>query len=327
MDRSFIRTPQTWARFDFFALLITIALLILFILMWLAGAGTNDNCCHSKEIVDTKPTPRPTSAPTAAPVISLSPYAIEFSHSNGYGKLNGLVANSATRTRVTSIIEEAFKAGEVQKGIQVEENVVALGSVSASNEAQGPFFESFERLSSAAANLQNGKLGIDPKNVRLSGTARNKEETAAIAHLLATTDLQGRQISTNIDVITATAEPEPEPTPIVINCEKVLQASSVEFASGSSVLTQSGKGSLDLAMTCLSDGTYALVGHTDNTGSAELNQKLSLARAKAAKTYLLSKGIDSTQLDPIGAGASSPIDTNDTAEGRANNRRLEFRQK
>ena len=65
-------------------------------------------------------------------------------------------------------------------------------------------------------------------------------------------------------------------------------------------------------------------GHTDNVGSPENNQMLSLNRATAVMNYLIEKGVENIRLTAKGFGESQPIDTNDTIEGRKNNRRTEF---
>jgi outer membrane protein OmpA-like peptidoglycan-associated protein len=65
-------------------------------------------------------------------------------------------------------------------------------------------------------------------------------------------------------------------------------------------------------------------GHTDGYGSADYNQRLSESRAHAVVDYLINKGIDQRRLQYKGYGKSKPIDTNDTDEGRARNRRVEF---
>jgi OOP family OmpA-OmpF porin len=67
-----------------------------------------------------------------------------------------------------------------------------------------------------------------------------------------------------------------------------------------------------------------IAGHTDNIGSEEYNQRLSEARAKAVYEYLISRGISADRLSYIGYGESRPIDTNETSEGRQNNRRVEL---
>jgi outer membrane protein OmpA-like peptidoglycan-associated protein len=66
-------------------------------------------------------------------------------------------------------------------------------------------------------------------------------------------------------------------------------------------------------------------GHTDNVGGDALNQKLSENRAKAVVDYLTSKGISSLRMISKGYGKTQPIATNNTEEGRALNRRTEFK--
>ncbi|HKO93032.1 MAG TPA: OmpA family protein, partial [Polyangiaceae bacterium] len=66
-------------------------------------------------------------------------------------------------------------------------------------------------------------------------------------------------------------------------------------------------------------------GHTDSSGSARGNLKLSRERAAAVVAWLVRHGVAAQRLKSEGFGASVPIDTNDTAEGRSHNRRLELR--
>jgi OOP family OmpA-OmpF porin len=65
-------------------------------------------------------------------------------------------------------------------------------------------------------------------------------------------------------------------------------------------------------------------GHTDNIGSQKYNQKLSEERAMSVMNYLVSKGIAKERLSIKGFGFSNPVDTNNTEEGRAKNRRVQF---
>lgn len=67
-----------------------------------------------------------------------------------------------------------------------------------------------------------------------------------------------------------------------------------------------------------------LRGHTDNQGTAEHNRRLSDDRAKTVATYLIEHGIDARRLTWKGFGKNKPIDTNETPEGRRNNRRVEY---
>lgn len=67
-----------------------------------------------------------------------------------------------------------------------------------------------------------------------------------------------------------------------------------------------------------------IIGHTDSVGKAEANQRLSEGRANSVRNELLARGIEPERVEAIGKGQTEPIDTNDTEEGRQNNRRVEF---
>ncbi|HEY9203531.1 MAG TPA: OmpA family protein, partial [Sulfurimonas sp.] len=66
-----------------------------------------------------------------------------------------------------------------------------------------------------------------------------------------------------------------------------------------------------------------IIGHTDSVGSVTNNQKLSQNRANAVKEMIVSYGVDASRITTEGMGESAPRATNDTAEGRAENRRIE----
>ena len=72
------------------------------------------------------------------------------------------------------------------------------------------------------------------------------------------------------------------------------------------------------------DSFVTIVGHTDNTGSAGYNQNLSERRAQSVASVLVSGGVPQGRLDIVGAGENQPIATNQTADGRAQNRRVDI---
>ncbi len=72
------------------------------------------------------------------------------------------------------------------------------------------------------------------------------------------------------------------------------------------------------------DLKFEIDGHTDSDGDADANMKLSEGRANAVKAKLVEMGIDDSRLTTKGWGETKPIDNNSTAEGKANNRRVEF---
>lgn len=67
-------------------------------------------------------------------------------------------------------------------------------------------------------------------------------------------------------------------------------------------------------------------GHTDNVGKPEGNKQLSLRRAQACRKYLVDKGIDGSRVTAVGIGDEQPVGSNDTPEGRAQNRRIEAKE-
>ncbi len=78
------------------------------------------------------------------------------------------------------------------------------------------------------------------------------------------------------------------------------------------------------AMVANPDVRVVITGHTDNVGGQKFNQDLSLKRAQAVKNWLVKKGIPSNRMRTVGRGLNEPVASNETEEGRAQNRRMEF---
>jgi outer membrane protein OmpA-like peptidoglycan-associated protein len=100
------------------------------------------------------------------------------------------------------------------------------------------------------------------------------------------------------------------------------------FPSGSSQLTQDLEQLMPVGTGILTRNPTLVItveGHTDSIGSAESNQALSEARAQAAKEWFIASGVAAERVFAIGYGESRPIADNETDEGRAMNRRIEFR--
>lgn len=102
----------------------------------------------------------------------------------------------------------------------------------------------------------------------------------------------------------------------------------VNFEFNKSTLTPEASPILEHAVEMLKENPDLKVeiqGYTDNVGSDAYNQKLSEARANTVKDYLTQKGIEASRLTAVGFGKSNPIADNNTAAGRAQNRRVEFK--
>ena len=101
---------------------------------------------------------------------------------------------------------------------------------------------------------------------------------------------------------------------------------NLEFDLGKSTIRDHSLPSLDRVAQLLVDKNFSLklAGHTDNTGSKDLNMRLSKDRAESIKSYLVSKGANASRIEATGYGQNQPIATNKTAAGRQANRRVEF---
>lgn len=114
-------------------------------------------------------------------------------------------------------------------------------------------------------------------------------------------------------------------------CASQIILKNVTFELNSNELTADSKGTLDNVAASLKTRSdisgIQVIGHTDSSGAAAYNQALSEKRAQAVADYLVSQGVDGSSLSSKGMGESQPIADNSTADGRANNRRVELQVK
>ena len=106
-----------------------------------------------------------------------------------------------------------------------------------------------------------------------------------------------------------------------------LNLQIINFATASSDIPAANKSVLDQAAALLQRADQVqltVAGHTDATGDAAMNKKLSQERAQSVVNYLVSKGVDPAQLQAVGYGQEKPKADNATEEGKFRNRRIEF---
>lgn len=107
----------------------------------------------------------------------------------------------------------------------------------------------------------------------------------------------------------------------------LLSRTRIEFPTGSASISAASARLLDSIAEAASDcaGALRIEGYTDNVGKDANNASLSLRRAEAVRAALIVRGVAPARLVARGFGAASPLATNDTADGRARNRRIEIR--
>lgn len=107
----------------------------------------------------------------------------------------------------------------------------------------------------------------------------------------------------------------------------LIMPGNITFATDRSDIATDFYAVLDSVVLVLEEYNKTLVvvaGHTDSDGSESYNKNLSQLRAHAVSDYLASKGVDAVRLETVGFGESQPIASNDTAEGKQVNRRVEI---
>jgi outer membrane protein OmpA-like peptidoglycan-associated protein len=108
---------------------------------------------------------------------------------------------------------------------------------------------------------------------------------------------------------------------------KAIVLEGVVFETGSAVISPQSEEILTKAHNTFNENPEIEVeiqGHTDNRGSRAMNTKLSQARADAVKAWLVQKGVAAGRITTKGFGPDKPAASNDTPEGRRQNRRIEF---
>ncbi len=122
--------------------------------------------------------------------------------------------------------------------------------------------------------------------------------------------------------------PPPGPDRVVLTASNIAILDKVQFDVGKASLLPASFSLLDEVAKVMKDNPQiALVqveGHTDSTGSADFNRKLSQARAESVVKYLTGKGVKASRFEAKGFGPDRPIADNTTDSGRDANRRVEF---
>jgi OOP family OmpA-OmpF porin len=166
--------------------------------------------------------------------------------------------------------------------------------------------------------ISRGQLKVDGNNVSLRGDVANEAQRQQIAVEIAASLNPTYTVNNGLRVVASE--------------QGVLDAALanriIEFESGKATLTESGKAILDqmsVALLKLKDKKVEVIGHTDNSGSRAGNLSLSQARAEAVRNYVAGRGVKPELIAVSGEGPDRPVADNRTPEGKARNRRIEFK--
>ena len=166
--------------------------------------------------------------------------------------------------------------------------------------------------------VSRGQLQVDGASVSLRGDVASEAQRQQIAGELALG--LGSAYTVNNGLRVAASEQG--------LLDAALADRIIEFESGKATLADSGKAILDqmsAVLLKLKDKKVQVIGHTDNAGSRAGNLSLSQARAEAVKAYVSARGVSPDMIAVAGEGPDRPVADNRSPEGRARNRRIEFK--
>jgi len=222
--------------------------------------------------------------------------------------VSGTVADDASKAALLARLRAVYGAERVV-------DQLAVGRVS----APPNWNEHVARLIGPNLKLvTRGQLQIDGTSVSLRGDVASEAQKQQIASELALNLDPSYTVNNGLRV--AVTEQG--------TLDAALANRIIEFESGKAALTDSGKNILDqmsVALLRLKDKKVEVIGHTDNAGSRAGNLSLSQARAEAVKAYVVGRGVNPEMVSVSGEGPDRPVADNRTPEGRARNRRIEFK--
>jgi OmpA-OmpF porin, OOP family len=240
-------------------------------------------------------------------------YAIEICTDESRVTAKGSAPSQAAVNQILARIEELF-----HRRTSVE-------SLGARPDAPPQFSEFVDEMLGELAQLDVGCLTTEGRQATLAGAVHGQDAAQRIRSNLAAVEKLGFTVSLNLDVPSLSDE--------AAACQaeynrRLAPGERVLFDFDSAELHNEGRQLLDeiveIGESC-PDVRVWVAGHTDSVGDREYNIRLSQERADVVVEYLVSKGVDRDRLTAVGYGYSQPVADNSTDEGRAQNRRIEFR--
>jgi OOP family OmpA-OmpF porin len=227
--------------------------------------------------------------------------------------LSGYVPDNAVHAAIAAAAARKF----------FSENVV--DNLKASVGAPSGFASAVVPALGALSRLSTGTLVVSDREVKLSGDALYDAAANQIRNGLAKEFPQGFQLKADISV-----KPPSAPVDATV-CQQLfselLVKGKIRFESGRADIVPDSAGLLDrlieTALRC-PNVNIEIAGHTDAEGDDASNKMLSEKRAQAVMDYLVKAGLSADRFAAVGYGSAQPVAANDTDEGKAQNRRIEF---
>lgn len=270
-------------------------------------SATHNGDPFAESIAETEPQPAPI---IEAP--ALNPAELKATLSGNTLELSGVLANQTEIDRIYAEATQAFPNTDILNNLGIADNTASL----ADTQFIGALQANADNGSPVTAHLNQGVL-------RLIGTVSSTDVKESVEN-------NARQYfdgSISNELLVAAA-------PIIKRdlCQDsintLMSSATINFDTGKAIISANSTPLLDniadTAKRC-PDANFEVGGHTDSTGQLSSNITLSQQRANAVVNYLVNKGLASERFIARGYGPEQPIADNSTSQGRAQNRRIEFK--
>lgn len=244
--------------------------------------------------------------------------SLEILSSNNQISLTGFVGSAADADQIRDGMNNLFGANGFDDELTISNSVESADWISDALIV----ISRIQNISDFGVNIRAGQM-------RLSGSVEDRETGRDLA--IAATEIAGGKLGVlnnfSVNNVTITDTNEDLLAQSLMQELDALPTRNIVFNKNSTTLTDSAKEVLqDVAAAILgySDLVVEIAGHTDTSGDAVRNLRLSKQRATAVRDYLVERDVPASRLSPIGYGETAPIRDNETSAGRAANRRIEF---
>ena len=204
-------------------------------------------------------------------------------------------------------------------------NEKIVDNLKASAGAPQGFSNAATQALGALSRVSSGSLELSDRDIKLSGDALYPVAAEQIRNSLGGELPQGWKA--NADVAVKPVASAVDPTVCQQLFFELLGKARIRFESGRATIEQDSMGLLDrlieTALRC-PNANIEVGGHTDTDGESAANMALSEKRAQSVADYLVKAGLPPDRLKAVGYGSSQPVAVNDTDEGKAKNRRIDF---
>ncbi len=256
--------------------------------------------------------------------VPLSPASVSVNRAGERFVLRGTVQSQATSDRLGQAAAAVVGADNVNNGIVVSEGTAPFSSLGGLARMMG-------------ALPDPGGLAAGNGEITISGEVPSEGAKSSLLTRISA-QFGGVTLIDNVRVVAPPPTPVVEPKPVVSALDicqgrlnDAMEGKKIEFATNSATINFQSYPLLASIIRVLSDcqsylstTTVEVSGHTDDQGSDSYNQDLSAARATSVVEYLTAAGVKTSLLRAVGYGESSPIASNETQDGRAKNRRIQF---